>query len=382
MAAITPAAAVLGPIIVGAYVTDMLLSAQQAGYLIASELVGAGMATFVAFFAVGRYSWRHILRAALLVCLLGNLLSTLQTSFELLLAIRFVTGLAVGAIMTMTIVIVGMTRDQERNFGYWSAGQVIFAVIGFAIFPQVIPVVGIDGFFTGMAVVMALQQLLVQNLPASGRAEHQLGFSSLPPEAKRLAPGALLALLFFYIGIGSVWAYVERIGAQANFDPQYIGYALSGSSVIGVFGAAAATWMSTRFGRLLPSFLGYVMIGGAIAMYFDTQAAMIFVAASLLFKFAWWFITPYLLASMTTLDPSGRIAILTNFVIGFGLGVGPAIAAWLIGGGEAGAANLDYNKVIYLGLGCIVASMLMLVPVIRLNSVTQPESAAAETVNP
>jgi len=186
----------------------------------------------------------------------------------------------------------------------------------------------------------------------------------LPPDAKKLVPVALLALLFFYIGIGSVWAYVERIGDQSGLDAEFIGYALSGSAVVGVFGAALATWMSTRFGRLMPALLGYLMIALAMSFYFGTQTTVIFLVASLLYKFAWWFMSPYLLANMTTLDPSGRVAILTNFVIGFGLGVGPAIAAMLIGSGE----SLNYSRVVVFGVGSVIVSVLLLLPVVRMNA--------------
>jgi len=364
LAAMTPAAVVLGPIIVGAYVTDLGFAADTAGYLIAAELVGAGIATAVAYVAVGRFDWHSIIRVALAGCMFGNVISIFATDVAVLLPVRFFTGIAVGTIMTMTIVIVGMTRDQERNFGYWSMGQVVFAVIGFAIFPHIMPLVGVAGFFAFMAVIMALQQLVVRNMPAAGNPEHAAGFSSLPPDAKKLVPVALLALLFFYIGIGSVWAYVERIGDQSGLDAEVIGYALSGSAVVGVFGAALATWMSTRFGRLMPALLGYLMIALAMSFYFGTQTTVIFLVASLLYKFAWWFMSPYLLANMTTLDPSGRVAILTNFVIGFGLGVGPAIAAMLIGSGE----SLNYSRVVVFGVGSVIVSVLLLLPVVRMNA--------------
>ncbi len=377
IAAVVPATVVLGPIIVGAYVTDLRFSVQQAGYLISAELLGAGLATFIAYFAVSRFNWHSILRLALLLGTLTNIASALLSEFALLVPVRFATGLAVGTIMTMTIVIVGMTEAQERNFGAWSMGQVVFAVIGFAVFPQLVPVVGVSGFFLGMAAVMALLQMVVGRVPAAGNYAHQNGVAGLSPQARRLAPVALLALLFFYIGIGSVWAYVERIGDQAGLEAEFVGYVLSASSVIGVIGAGVATWLSTRMGRLLPVLGGYLLIGLSVALYAGYVGGLLFLAASLLFKFAWWFLSPYLLANMTRLDPSGRVAILTNFVIGVGLGGGPAIAAWLLGSGEADGAVTDFSSVIYLGLSCLAVSIALLVPIIRLNNEQGDENIPA-----
>ena len=123
-----------------------------------------------------------------------------------------------------------------------------------------------------------------------------------------------------------------------------------------------------KVSRLLPAALGYAIIGGTIAMYYGVPTAAIYTIASLMFKFGWWYLTPYLLANMTQLDPSGRIAVLTNLVIGLGLGFGPAIAAMLLGPESASGAALDYGPVITLCVVCVVISFALLVPVIRFNS--------------
>jgi len=92
-----------------------------------------------------------------------------------------------------------------------------------------------------------------------------------------------------------------------------------------------------------------------------------------LYKFAWWFLTPYVLGNMTTLDPSGRLAILTNFVIAAGMGGGPMIAARFI---DDSTARVDYSGVVFLAVGSVTLSFLLLLFVIRYNTASADEAVA------
>lgn len=369
LAAITPAAAVLSPLLVGAYVTSLGFSAQQGGYLIAAELIGAALSTFSTLFIIARFNWHRILYVSISTIVAAYVVSASLTTVELLLPTRFISGLALGTVMTMTIVVTGMTKNQERTFGFWSLGQIVVAVLGFAVLPHVLPVFGLRGFFLAMAVAMALLLYPVRYMPATGLPEHKLGWRGISPKARRLAPLGLLALLLFFTAIGGVWAYVERIAAAADLGAEVIGYVLSVASIVGVVGAGVATWLSTRMGRLLPPLAGYALVGIGILLLISLQNVTFYAVSSQVFKFAWWFTLPYLLANMTLLDPSGRVAILTNFVIAAGMGLGPALAATILEVSQSGGGELNYNAVLFFGLLSLAISFPLLYPVIRANSV-------------
>ncbi len=375
LAAVTPAAAVLSPLLVGAYVTSLGFSAQQGGYLIAAELIGAALSTFSTLLIIARFNWHRILYASIGIIVVAYIISASLTTFELLLPTRFISGLALGTIMTMTIVVTGMTQNQERTFGFWSLGQIVVAVLGFAVLPHLLPVFGLQGFFLVMAVAMALLLYPVRYMPATGSSDHKSGWKGMPPRARRLAPLGLLALLLFFTTIGGVWAYVERIASAASLDAEMIGYVLSAASIVGVAGAAVATWLSTRMGRLLPPLAGYLLVAAGVLLLLNLQSITFYAISSQLFKFAWWFTLPYLLANMTLLDPSGRVAILTNFVIACGMGLGPAVAATILEVAQPAGGELNYNAVLLFGVACLVISFPLLYPVIRANSAAQPKEA-------
>ena len=293
-------------------------------------------------------------------------ISCVLTAYDTFLVVKFISGLALGTLMTMTIVVAGMMKDPERAFGFWALGQIVFAVIAFATFPKLLPIIGLDGFYVFMAIAVGLLFFPARFMPRSGILANNLLASNNNKSSKWLIATGAMAVFLFHVAIGSVWAYVERIADQAGIGAGEIGYVLSASSLLGVAGAAAATWISTKYGRLLPAASGYVLLGLGIALLFGLETILVYTAASFIFKLAWWFTAPYLLAGVTSLDASGKVAILVNFVIACGLGLGNAIGAKVltisqqISGGE-----LNYNFVIIFGIICLSISFPLLVIVFR-----------------
>ncbi|MCF6328859.1 MAG: MFS transporter [Henriciella sp.] len=378
LATIAPAAAVLSPLLVGAYVTDIGFTPQQGGTIIAAELIGAALSSLSTFFLISRVNWHKILYGAIFTMIICYGISYVIVSYDLFLIVRFLSGLALGTLMTMTIIVAGMMKDPERAFGFWSLGQIVFAVVGFAVFPMLLPSIGLDGFFIFMAGAMALMLLPARYMPEKGIMTGGDRSDGNAAASKWMIAIGALAVFLFYTAIGSVWAYVERIADQAGLEAGAIGYVLSISSLLGVVGAGAATWMSTKFGRFMPSALGYVLVGVGILLLFDLQTIMFYTIASLVFKFAWWFTAPYLLASVTSLDASGRVAILVNFVIACGLGLGHAVGAKVLTlAQQFGGGPLNYNAVLIFGVICLCISFPLLLIVFRAHTQNMPQPEMA-----
>ena len=366
LASITPSAVLLGPLVVGALVTEFGFTPQEGGNMIFAELGGAAFATFPAFLWLARVNWRHVLYAALGLTIIGNLVSSTITDPWVLGGVRFVTGIGVGSIMLVTLTSVGLTANQERVFGFWQTGQIVFAALALFTMPYVIPIIGLSGFYICLAVVMALLALTVRNLPTTGAATPGFRWSELEPRVRRLAPIALVGLIFFYIAVGGVWNFVERMGDAAGFDSRFIGTTLAGVSVIGVAGALTATWLATRLGRMVPFVAGIVILAASFVLLYGLTSQTLYVLSAFLFKYGWWFISPYLLANVTTLDPSGRLITATNFVIAFGQALGPLVVGFMLVKSATGDV-LDYSPALTTGLIAFVVCCLFFVPVVRSN---------------
>ncbi|MCZ0951779.1 MAG: hypothetical protein OXJ56_04275 [Rhodospirillaceae bacterium] len=69
---------------------------------------------------------------------------------------------------------------------------------------------------------------------------------------------------------------------------------------------------------LLSAVFDHAIIAVSLVLLYGLLPQNLFVMSFFLFKYGWWHISPYLLANMTALDPSGRLITATNFVISLG----------------------------------------------------------------
>jgi predicted MFS family arabinose efflux permease len=350
LSAIAPAVLLLAPAIVGALVTGSGLTPQEAGLVISAELGAMALVTFSTLWWMRFWNWRTAIRSCLVLMVLGNIASSQSVDSGTALAFwRFVSGLGSGSVIILCMVTIGQTRQRERNYGWWVVGQLVLGAIGLKVLPGLLPHYGLESVYLFLALVSAAMLPLASLLPTTGAAGDR-------PQGNRRAywlvsVAGLAAVVLFYISLGGVWAYVERIADRAGMAPQSIGDALTIATLFGIAGSLAATWIGGRWGSLAPLVLGYAMLGGSIALLQSPLSGSTYLLATSVFKFAWTFALPFLLASIAAHDASGRLVVLANFMIGAGLSIGPAAA------GATLAAAPDYSGVLTLG---IVGSLVSL----------------------
>ena len=349
----------IAPIVVGALITRYAFTPSQAGLTISVELGAMSLAALPALWWLPRWSWSRLLAGALLVMIAGNVACAFATTFATLAGLRFITGLAGGSVMVVCLAVIGMTSQTERNFGWWTIGQLLLGAIGLALLPRILPAIGLPGLYLGLAgllcaCLVASRALPRRSPPANGSAD-----------GRRLLAPALLglgAILCLYVALGGVWTYVERIGAAAGLAAERIGDDLTLASLCGIAGCLGSIVVGARFGRLRPLLIGYALIFGGAAALLGTLSPLRFLLAAGTFKFAWTFALPFILAGMATHDQSGRLMALANFMIGGGLALGPAIVA-------AGLGNpADYSVAPVIGLGGAAISLLLLLASMRAGS--------------
>ncbi len=349
LSAISPAILLIAPAVVGALVTGSGLTPQAAGLVISAELGAMALVTFSTLWWMRFWNWRTAVRSCLVVMIVGNLASSQSVDSGTMLAFwRFVSGLGSGSVIILCMVTIGQTRQRERNYGWWVVGQLVLGAVGLKVLPGILPQYGLESVYLFLAAASAAMLPLVRLLPEAG--------TDAPARGNRRAywlvsVAGLAAVVLFYISLGGVWAYVERIADQAGMAPQSIGDALTIATLFGIAGSLAATWMGGRWGCLAPLVLGYAMLGGSIVLLQSPLSEGTYLFATSVFKFAWTFALPFLLASIAAHDTSGRLVVLANFMIGAGLSIGPAAA------GATLAAAPDYSGVLTLG---IVGSLVSL----------------------
>lgn len=353
--AFASAVLMMAPLLVGGYIDRLGFSPGQAGYLISADMAGMGLATIPAMWWLDRWSWHKVVQASLVLSALLTGLSGFLGQFDALWATRFAAGLCNGTALSVCLAALGLSANPVRGYGLWVVGQLAFGALGLAVMPALLAAWGLQGFYTVMAVILLLP-LGVLNGLATGRnkiaSQEQRG-EGVPLLPVSLAIGGLLA---FYIGLSSVWAYIERLGLAIPLSAQSIGNVLFVASLAGIIGALTAAALDKRFGHIIPVSLGVAVMLGAIALLLPASV-WAYVAATIVFKFAWTFILPFLLGAINGADPGGRAVVIANIVIGGGLAIGPALAGALVAPGE-------YTVVVLLGGAAISACFVLSLPLI------------------
>lgn len=307
------------------------LSPARVGDLFSVELGAMSLATLPAFHWLKRVDWRHAALLAGLLFIAANLASALAGSYPLLLALRFCSALAGGSLMILCLSSAASTATPSRVYGLWVMGQLVVGAVGLALLPALFERFGLAACYLLLAGLMGLALPLSRAFP-----------SGSPPAEARASTGAvhsrlrvglgILAVLTFYISLSGVWTFIGAIAEGAGIGAGASGEVLAVATLMGIAGAACASFIGNRLPRDLMLLGGYLAMAAAILLLIGQPPLARFALAALLFKFTWTFALPFILACLADLDRSGRLMNASNLVIGGGLAIGPALAGRLIEG--------------------------------------------------
>ncbi len=330
-AAITPTILMTAPAVAAQLATQWQLSPARVGDLFSVELGAMSLATLPAFHWLKRVDWRHAALLAGLLFIAANLASALAGSYPLLLALRFCSALAGGSLMILCLSSAASTATPSRVYGLWVMGQLVVGAVGLALLPALFERFGLAACYLLLAGLMGLALPLSRAFP-----------SGSPPAEARASTGAvhsrlrvglgILAVLTFYISLSGVWTFIGAIAEGAGIGAGASGEVLAGATLMGIAGAACASFIGNRLPRDLMLLGGYLAMAAAILLLIGQPPLARFALAALLFKFTWTFALPFILACLADLDRSGRLMNASNLVIGGGLAIGPALAGRLIEG--------------------------------------------------
>ncbi|NTZ09986.1 MFS transporter [Burkholderia metallica] len=336
-AAITPLLLLVAPAVAGQLATQLGLSASQIGTYFFVELGAFSLATVPSYLWLGRVDARRVAAFAIALFGAGNLLTALwMPGFAALLALRAVTALGGGSLMVLCMTSAATSRNSDRVYGLWVVGQLIAGAIGLFVLPHVFAAFGLRALYVALAVLALLAAPLSRGFPSSlgtRTASAHTAHGDAPPTPRRFVVLAIGAVLTFYLAIGSVWTFASRAAAEAGLDPQSTGNVLAIASVMGIAGAALASCAGGRLARRAMLAAGYALLAASLVALAAMRHTGGYSAAIFVFKFAWTFVLPFLLATVAQIDTSGRLVATLNFVIGAGLAAGPLLAGLMLDAG-------------------------------------------------
>jgi predicted MFS family arabinose efflux permease len=344
-----------GPILTEQLVAVLGLSPGDAGAIFSAEALGTALGPVLATFWMGRLGYRPVAIGALLVVIVGNVLSATQTGVAPLAALRFVVGLlGQGTAFALAIAIVSSTAQKDRNFALLIAAQVVLGVLFFLVLP--LPKdAGVGGVLLPLAGLAGLALLTSGGIrdpqPFAGHGGGAASGSSTN------AWVALGVMLVWCTGLGAIWAFIKLIGGAAGLASDQVGLALGISTGVATAGALAASVLGARIGRIIPVTVALLVQVAMIALLQGEMDFLRFVVTAAVFQSFWNLTGPYIMGTIATADVTGKVSLLIPTAQIGGFFLGPVIAGQLLTpGGGFGRANT-------LAMACCLLALAIFVPV-------------------
>ncbi len=311
------------PFFVGLQISIGGMTEAEAGSLGSAYLIGFSVASLTGLWWVPRFDWRALVVVGAVVIVLSLFLLQGTQSYGPSLVSVFVIGLMMGSFWTVAYRIFSASSNPDRSF---AIGIVVsytaLALVSYGIGRFVAPHYGLTGsayVLGALIITLGFSALLVPSGPASP-ADGTLSVSYRPPLRVGLA---LLGILGTGFAFAAVWAFAERIGVAAGFDPGRISPVVASNLLASAAGSVLATVLGTSWGRKRTLLAGMVLMAAAIVSLLWADAFWVYGMAVAGLGFTIGFVLPYQMGALAALDAEGRFVVLIAAAQGIGSAAGP-----------------------------------------------------------
>ncbi len=347
----------VAPSILGALVDYQGLTTDVAGRLISYNFWGATVATVLAIFILHRPGWN--LRLTMFACVLLVVITSgasvwFAGDVTALGIVRFVNGLGAGLGFTVSCVSVVGTPRVERSYAILYGSPFLISGAGLALLPYVYQSTGIEGAFYGMGAINLLACAFLPFFPKTishSKQAADYSWSHLDRRLVLLAALVVGALFLHYVFNSGIWTYFERLGVAAGMSAETAGAILGPSMSAAIVGMVAASVLGGRLGYLRPIYIGIVAITIATLSLLYSSSELVFFIGTAVFNASITFVTPYFVAILANLIPSGLGVTAANIMTVAGFSAGPFLVSFMV-------ADNDFRpSIILTAVGFIVVDV-------------------------
>lgn len=307
------------------------LDPEQLGTLAAADSAGIAITSLCGPLWIARINLRACMIFGILICVTLNVITAHAPSYHAVLATRFVVGLfGEGVLATVGIKVLGMVRNVDRGFAIALTAAVAFGagvIAAAATLERLFPTIGVLGpLIASAAITVLCVQWFSNTLPATSAVDLPVS----PGTGTRPVILALVAQAIWFAGPGAFWAFAEEIATRKAVAADSVELALSIGELAGLVGSLLAAWLGHRWGRLRPIIAASIGMALAAELYMYSATAAMFAMALSVFYALWNFCVVYQLTLVSSLDRTGRIAVVMPAAQVFGLSIGPfATGIWV-----------------------------------------------------
>ena len=346
--------------------TDQLIEAHdmeadKIGLLFSVEMGVLSLATLPAYLWLKRVSLVPIMVLLTTLMVFGNILSSIATTFGLLASARGLTALAAGSMVVVILAFCRRMANSSRALGIWVTAQLAMAAVILGLYPWTFARMDLGGVYLAHAGIIALCLLTLPSVRGISFRDEDAGSVVKQDigESFRWAPAifGLAAILIFYASLHSVWALTGLLASAGGISADTTSLILSFATIAGVASALLATLIGDTKYRSALTTLGLGAMTISVLLFIGAPHAARFALAAILFKFAWTFALPFIMASLADLPRSDQVMNSFNLMNGIGGAIGPALGGILV----ARTGSLDLMLVIgAIGLGLTIVCTMVL----------------------
>lgn len=326
------------PLYLGQLQESTGLETGQIGLIASIYFLGFNLASLSAYLWIRKLPPFHMALTSTLALILVLLFASRSNGFLFQAIASAIIGGLSGAIGTIGVTIAGDAHNSSRWYGIQVAAAALAGVVLLFVLPvTLIPTYGFSGLIYGMvlmilALLPSYYYLSREPLATTGLASSAVEDGHGTARSSLHAWLGLIAMVSLYIGSAAVWAFVERIAAINEFDPEAVGEMLGFSLFFAVIGALCAGAVGDRFGNAWPYLINCLILIAGIVTIAVTNILATYTLGACLFMFGWAAAYAYLFAIISDVDPNGRFIVLAVPAVGLGSMIGPGAAGFLLSG--------------------------------------------------
>ncbi|MEH6589448.1 MAG: MFS transporter [Halioglobus sp.] len=327
-AAATGTAAVLVfallPIFSGALARKFQLDDVQTGLVATSYFSVYAIIAFSSSAWVRRFNWKTAALFGYAAMLTGLLLCLAVNSFVLSSVSLAIVGAGAGLLYPISLTLVSDMEHTDRTYAIkLAAEQLVPAAVLFLLSSSLFIGYGLSTLLIASISVVALCLVLSSALPTQGNVtkhtEDGNGGSIV------LALIGLLALTLNFSGFAGLWAFLEVIADERDFDPAFTGTWLAVGLITSGVGPLIAAALADRWGRLAPITVSTLIALSSLFLLVGTVSKLDYAMVLIVLPMGTYFAISYIFCVVAEADHNGKMAGQMSFALAIAAGGGPVI---------------------------------------------------------
>lgn len=327
------------------------LTEHETGWAASAVLFGLAIAGIIMGSRVASVSKRTYAIGAQIIAVIACIIALTTNDFAIFMASKIAVAIAIGVTVACLYGLSSLIPNPEKLFGQIAvAMSILFSVVLYLI-PVSMSRMGpktVDIYELVLVAIGLSAALAFPNISAHSQVVSERGFQKMPAIA-----GILICAFALYLSQAVSYSYSESAANRFKLSEEELGLVFMSIPLLQLPAGIFVTWLGKRVGFFKPIAAGHIiLLACSFGMYCVDSRAIFIISMSLLSLGA-TVVTPYLVATATKIDATGRGAAISGSVSNLGYAAGPAVAGMALKAGSLPAVGWLSAAALIIGLTAI-----------------------------